>query len=74
MQKSFSEHINHEADGIQQKTLGKMLLCLQTLNLSCNSQMVESEFVVNNIEAWLHPASYFFFFLFTFSPFTVQIV
>lgn len=68
MQKSFSEHINHEADGIQQKMLGKMLLCLQTLNLSCNSQMVESEFVVNNIEAWLHPASYFFFFYLHFLP------
>lgn len=74
MQKSFSEHINHEADGIQQKMLGKMLLCLQTLNLSCNSQMVESEFVVNNIEAWLHPASYFLFFIYIFSLYCTDCV
>lgn len=68
MQKSFSEHINHEADGIQQKMLGKMLLCLQTLNLSCNSQNGRVRICCKQHRSMAPSCLLFFFFYLHFLP------
>lgn len=36
----------------------KMLPGLMSLNFCCNTQMIRSELVLNNMKAWLYSASY----------------
>ncbi len=47
---------SHRLTEIGQEKIGKTLPGLMSLDFCCNIQMLESEFGVKNMKAWIHPA------------------